>query len=49
MPKKARGTMARQIILNRLNDPGQLKSLEIDGYLYNDSMSNATEMLFTKE
>lgn len=47
--KKARGTMARQIILNRLNDPGQLKSLEIDGYLYNDSMSNATEMLFTKE
>jgi cytoplasmic iron level regulating protein YaaA (DUF328/UPF0246 family) len=47
--KKARGAMARQIIQNRMTDPRQLKELNIDGYLYNDSMSNEIDMLFVKE
>ena len=47
--KKARGAMSRQIILNRLTAPEQLKELNIDGYLYNDSMSNEIDMLFVKE
>ncbi len=47
--KKARGNMARQIIQQRLTNPEQLRDLDVDGYYFNDSMSNESEMVFTKE
>lgn len=47
--KKARGSMARQIIQQRLTSPEQLKDLDVDGYYFNESLSNEIEMVFTKE
>lgn len=47
--KKARGAMARQIIQKRLTTPDQIKDLNVDGYLYNETMSNDIDMLFVKE
>ena len=34
--KKARGAMSRAIIENRIESPGDLKGLEVDGYTYRD-------------
>jgi cytoplasmic iron level regulating protein YaaA (DUF328/UPF0246 family) len=37
--KKARGTMCRHIIKNRINNPEELLNYSIDGYLYSEDMS----------
>lgn len=47
--KKARGTMANQIIKNRLLEIEPLKSLEVDGYRYNEDLSDERNLTFTKE
>lgn len=46
--KKARGMMAAYIIQNRLNDPEQLKSFNVAGYSYNESMSTQKDWVFTR-
>lgn len=46
--KKARGGMARQIIQNKIQGIEALKSLDVDGYLYNEELSDKTNLLFTK-
>jgi len=46
--KKARGAMARQIILEKIMDPLDLKELVIDGYTYHQSMSDEDNYVFTK-
>lgn len=37
--KRARGTMCRHIIKNRINNPEELLNYNIDGYLYSEDMS----------
>ena len=46
--KKARGQLARFILLNRLKKPGDLRAFDEDGYSYNRSMSTASEIVFTR-
>ncbi len=47
--KKARGTMARLIIKNRINKAESIKSLDVDDYRFNASLSDEQNMVFTKE
>lgn len=46
--KKARGAMARQIIQQRLDSLDQLKGLVVHDYVYNEEMSAADHLVFTK-
>ena len=46
--KKARGMMARYILLNRINNIDDLKFFEEDGYYYNDNLSMGSELVFTR-
>ena len=46
--KKARGAMARQIILEKIKHPNDLKELVVDGYTYHESMSDEDNLYFTK-
>jgi len=46
--KKARGMMVRFIIKNQLTDPEALKAFDIDGYHFNNDLSNGSEMVFTR-
>ena len=47
--KKARGTMSRYIIRNRLKDVAALKAFVEDGYAFNASLSTVDEWVFTRE
>ena len=46
--KKARGMMARYILLNRLNKVEDLKFFEEDGYFYNDNLSSGDQLVYTR-
>ena len=46
--KRARGDMARQIILGRITQPEELTELEVLGYRYEDNLSNEYALFFTK-
>lgn len=46
--KKARGTMARYIIQNRIEETDGLKGFNLDGYAYNEELSSDKELFFTK-
>lgn len=46
--KKARGTMARYIIQERIKDTEGLKGFDLDGYAYNEELSSDKELFFTK-
>ena len=46
--KRARGMMARYILLNRIEDPEQLKLFAEDGYTYSDQMSSGDRIVFTR-
>ena len=46
--KKARGAMAHQIIKNRINDIDDLKPLNVDGYQFNEELSDKVNLVFTK-
>lgn len=46
--KRARGQLARFILLNRLKKPGDLRAFDGDGYSYNRGLSTATEIVFTR-
>ena len=47
--KRARGMMARYMIDNRLESPEDLKSFDLDGYRYQNDLSNDNEWVFTRE
>jgi cytoplasmic iron level regulating protein YaaA (DUF328/UPF0246 family) len=47
--KKARGDMARQIIKNRINEANLIKILDVNGYQFNEPMSDKQNLVFTKE
>ena len=46
--KKARGMMTRFVVENRIQDPGQLKLFESEGYYYNDEMTKGNTIVFTR-
>lgn len=47
--KKARGAMARFIIQNRLQDPGQIKSFDTGGYAFVPEMSEGDRWVFLRD
>ncbi len=47
--KKARGSMARQIIKNRIVKVKHIKDLEVDGHIFNEGMSDEENYYFTKD
>lgn len=46
--KKARGMMARALIENKISEPEQIKSIEFDGYQYNEALSNKNDWVFER-
>lgn len=46
--KRARGMMARYMIDNRIENPQELKKFNVDGYSYQDDLSNDNEWVFTR-
>ena len=46
--KKARGLMARYIIVNRLKNPDDLLGFDLDGYRYNESASSEDIPVFSR-
>ena len=46
--KKARGLMARYIIQNRIQNPKDIRSFNLDGYSYNESLSTLPSPVFTR-
>ncbi|MBY5959753.1 peroxide stress protein YaaA [Membranicola marinus] len=46
--KKARGTMARYILRNQIEEKEDLKGFDLDGYAFNEELSSENELFFTK-
>jgi len=46
--KKARGTMTRKIIEGGILNPEDLKTLEINGYIYNEAFSSGREFVYVR-
>lgn len=47
--KNARGLMTRYIIQNEIEDIEKIKDFNLDGYEYNEEMSNDSEFVFTRD
>ena len=47
--KKARGSMARFMILNRIQDPEGLKEFDLDGYKFQPKLSGENNWVFTRK
>ena len=47
--KKARGLMTRFIIQNQITNPEEIKAFNMDGYMYNPSLSKNLEPVFTRD
>jgi len=47
--KKARGLMSAHIIRNRIKDPEELKSFNVDGYKFSKSESSETNWVFQRK
>lgn len=47
--KRARGTMTRYAIENRITDPGDLKRFDRDGYRYDEAASDEVSWVFRRE
>ena len=46
--KRARGLMVRYIIDNNINTIDELKGFDTEGYLYTESLSTESELVFTR-
>lgn len=46
--KRARGLLSRFILLNRLQDPQDIKAFDVEGYSYNPALSNGDNWVFTR-
>lgn len=46
--KKARGTMARWIIQNDVNEAEEIKNFTEDGYVFNEELSSENDWIFTR-
>lgn len=47
--KRARGMMARYMIVNRIDEPEGLKKFAVDGYKFKASLSDADNWVFTRK
>ncbi len=47
--KKARGLMTRYAIQNRIENPEDLKQFDLEGYAFNESMSDGDKWVFTRD
>ena len=47
--KKARGMMSRFVIEQRINDPEQLKTFDVQGYYYNAEQSKPDHLVFLRD
>jgi len=48
LAKKARGTMTRYVIDNRITDPEKLKEFSAGGYAYKPDLSDETKWVFQR-
>jgi cytoplasmic iron level regulating protein YaaA (DUF328/UPF0246 family) len=46
--KKARGMMARYILMNRISTVDELKLFKEDSYVYNNQLSEGDKLVFTR-
>ncbi|WP_417843071.1 peroxide stress protein YaaA [Thalassospira sp.] len=46
--KRARGMMSRYMIKNRIEAPEDLKSFDMDGYVYRDDLTQGNDWVFTR-
>ena len=46
--KKARGAMAHHVIKKKITTLSRLKRLKVDDYIYNKTLSDDTNLYFTK-
>jgi len=49
LAKRARGLMARYQVVNRIEDPEQLKGFDDEGYEYRPDLSEEDRLVFTRE
>lgn len=47
--KKARGSMAAFLLKNHLQNPEDLKAFDVEGYFYNEELSQGSNWVFTRE
>ena len=47
--KRARGMMARALIDQKITEPEQIKSLDVDGYKYDESLSTNSKWIFERQ
>ena len=47
--KKARGMMSRYIIKNRIKNPQEIKTFNLDGYKFNKKLSSENNWVFTRK
>jgi cytoplasmic iron level regulating protein YaaA (DUF328/UPF0246 family) len=46
--KKARGLMSRYIISNKISDPNKIKDFDVEGYRFNEELSDDLNWIFTR-
>ena len=46
--KKARGLMSRFIVLNNISDPEEIKAFDLEGYYFNNQLSNDNDWVFSR-
>jgi cytoplasmic iron level regulating protein YaaA (DUF328/UPF0246 family) len=46
--KRARGLMSRFIIQNRISNPEEMKAFDMEGYYFNNELSNGDSWVFTR-
>ena len=47
--KRARGLMARYMIVNRIKNPDDLLDFDLDGYRYHEKLSTVNKPVFTRQ
>ena len=47
--KKARGSMTSFIVKNRITKPEDIKSFDVDGYVFNPAFSTEDQWVFTRK
>ena len=47
--KKARGSMTSFIVKNRISKPEDIKSFDVDGYVFNTAFSTEDQWVFTRK
>jgi len=46
--KKARGLMSRFIVVNDISDPEEIKAFDLEGYYFNNQLSDDNDWVFTR-